>query len=117
MTDTPDPQPEPQTPAWGSQPAPYVPQPAASQVLDPETRRSLLAQAVANHVRQGSRVESQLEFQAVMVKGSPINHTFHLIATLVTCGMWGIVWLCLLGLAGENRYALRVDEYGNILEA
>lgn len=95
------------------------PPPAVSgpQPLDDATRRAYLAQAVANQVRQGSRVESQMDFQAVLVDGKPVNHVLHLILTLVTCFAWGIVWLILVGLGGEKRYSLSVDGYGNILRS
>lgn len=48
------------------------PPPASSgpQPLDDATRRAYLAQAVANQVRQGSRVESQMDFQAGLMNGS-----------------------------------------------
>jgi hypothetical protein len=85
--------------------------------MEAEARRATLAQAIANQVRQGSRVEAQSEFQAVLVDGKPINHVLHLILTLVTCGIWAIVWIALVGMGGEKRYSLQVDNYGNILRA
>lgn len=87
------------------------------QLLDDATRRSYLAQAVANQVRQGSRVESQMDLQAVLVDGKPVNHILHLILTLVTCFLWAIVWVILVGMGGEKRYSLSVDAYGNILRS
>jgi hypothetical protein len=38
-------------------------------VKTPEERKELLARAVSNEVRQGARVESQSDYQAVMITG------------------------------------------------
>lgn len=73
----------------------------------------MLARAVANEVRQGARIESQSDFQAVLVKGHRLNNTLHLILTLVTVGLWGIVWIALAIFGGEKRTVIDVDEYGN----
>jgi hypothetical protein len=78
-----------------------------------EERKKLLAQAINYQVIQGARVESQSDFQAVLVKGKPINHLLHLTITMLTCGMWGIVWIVLGLMGGEKRYVAQVDEYGN----
>jgi hypothetical protein len=80
---------------------------------DPEQRRQLRAQAVSNSVRQGWRVESQTDFQAVMVRGERPNHVLHLILTLVTFGLWGIVWIALAIFGGEKRRVIDIDDYGN----
>lgn len=96
---------------------PPVPASPGLQPLDDATRRAYLAQAVANQVRQGSRVESQMDLQAVLVDGKPVNHVLHLILTLVTCFAWAVIWIILVGVAGEKRYSLSVDAYGNILRS
>lgn len=96
---------------------PPQPSPYGTQPLDDAARRAALAQAVAVAVRQGSRVESQLEFQAVLVDGKPVNHVLHLILTLVTCLFWGIVWIILAAAGGEKRYSLSVDPFGNIIRS
>jgi hypothetical protein len=79
----------------------------------PEQRKELLARAVANQVRQGWRVESQTDYQSVLVTGSRPNHVLHLILTLVTFGLWAIVWIALALLGGEKRMVIDIDEYGN----
>ncbi len=107
MVDYPDVQPEsPEpTPMMG-----VTPQPAS-----PEQRRAALAQAVAREVASGGRVESQSEIQAIIVHGKRVNHTLHLILTLVTLTVWSWVWLILWILGGEKRIILTVDDYGNVL--
>ena len=71
------------------------------------------ADAVAREVMQGARVESENDFQAVMVGGSKINHLLHFFIGLFTCGWWWIVWIFLALTGGEKRYIVRTDEFGN----
>ena len=80
-----------------------------------EERKAILAQAVANTLAQAGkwRVESQSDYNAVIVKGKPVNHVLHLILTIVTVLFWVVVWIGLVIFGGETRYMLTVDEYGN----
>jgi Na+-transporting NADH:ubiquinone oxidoreductase subunit NqrC len=83
--------------------------------VDTETRKQRLAQAIANSVRAGWSVESQSDHQAVMVKhAQQTNHILHLILTLLTLGLWAIIWIALAILhKGEQHQVITVDEYGN----
>ena len=78
-----------------------------------EERRELLARQVTSLITQGRRVESQSDFQAVLLQGHRVNHVLHLILTLLSFGFWGIVWLALVFLGGEKREIAQVDEWGN----
>lgn len=78
-----------------------------------EERKELLARTVSGQVASGARVESQSDFQAVVVRGKSVNHVLHLILTLVTFTLWGIVWIALAIFGGEKRSMVTVDEYGN----
>jgi hypothetical protein len=79
-----------------------------------DERRALLAQQIQNASARGLRVESQSEFQAVMVEGQPVNHVLHAIITIFTCGLWAIVWIILAITGGEKREMVVVDEFGNL---
>lgn len=50
----------------------------------------------------------------MIVYGTRPNHILHLILTLVTAGLWGIVWICVAIGSGEKRMTLRVDPQGNV---
>lgn len=78
-----------------------------------EERKALLARAVSNEVRRGYRVESQTDFQAVLVKGNRPNHLLHLLLSVFTLGVWLLVWLLVVLLGGEKRQVVEVDEFGN----
>lgn len=79
-----------------------------------EHRRNL-AQAVSREVAGGYRVESQTDAQAVMVKGKSVNHTLHLILTLVTFFCWAPVWVVMAFVQKPKRLILTLDEFGNVL--
>lgn len=87
---------------------------SASGVKSADERKMLLARALQTQIAQGARIESQSDFQAVVIKGKHVNHILHLILTLVTFFMWGIVWLALVITGGEKRSIVAVDEYGNV---
>lgn len=78
----------------------------------PEERKEVLARQVARLVPQGRRVETQSDYQAVMVKGKPVNHILHLILSLVTVGFWLIIWVALVIFGGEKREIVEVDAWG-----
>jgi hypothetical protein len=80
----------------------------------PDERKAMLAQQVQHSVARGLRVESQSDFQAVLIDGKPVNHTLHAILTIFTCLLWGIVWAVIAGTGGEKREMIVVDEFGNI---
>ena len=50
---------------------------------------------------------------AVLVRGSPVNHVLHLILTILTCGVWAIVWIVLAVTQKEKLSMVTVDEFGN----
>jgi len=80
----------------------------------PEERKALLAQHVAQSVARGARVDSQSDFQAVLISGRRVNHVLHAILSLVMLGLWLIVWGLLVFTGGEKRQLVQVDEYGNV---
>lgn len=79
-----------------------------------DERKALLAQQLQQASARGLRIESQTEFQAVLVEGKPVNHVLHAILTVFTCLLWGIVWAIIAGTGGEKRHMVVVDEFGNV---
>jgi hypothetical protein len=78
-----------------------------------EERKELLARTISGQIANGSRVESQSDHQAVVVKGKPVNHVLHLILSIVTVSLWAPVWIAMAIFGGEKRSMVTVDEYGN----
>ncbi len=81
----------------------------------PDERKVILAQQLQTAAARGRRIESQSEFQAVLVEGKPVNHVLHAILTIFTCLLWGIVWAIIAATGGEKREMVVVDEFGNVL--
>ena len=77
-------------------------------------RKAMLAQAVANEVRNGWHVQSQTDFQAVMRKGKQTSHVLHLILSIITLGLWLIVWVVVWYLNRDQSMVISVDPYGNV---
>ncbi len=90
--------------------------PQETGVLALDERKRILANYIAGQVTRGMRIESQTDESAVLVKGAPVNHLLHLFLSIVTLGIWLVVWIALLIIGGEKRFAVRVDNYGNILQ-
>lgn len=80
-----------------------------------DERKVILAQQLQTAAARGLRIESQSEFQAVLVEGKPVNHVLHAILTIFTCLLWGIVWAIIAATGGEKRQMVVVDEFGNVL--
>jgi hypothetical protein len=97
--------------------SPTSPAPAASPEeitrKSPDERKEALGRAIHTQVAQGARVESQGDYQAVLVRGHRPNNMLHLFLTIVTFGLWLFVWLGLAAFGGEKRTSTSVDEWGN----
>lgn len=80
--------------------------------LSMQDRQALLVDAVEHEARHGWRVQAQTPLQASLVKGKPTSHLLHLVLTLLTFGLWAIVWICLALFAGQKSKVLTVDDTG-----
>jgi len=97
---------------------PPPPPPVASEGVPPtrrtlDERKALLANNLQSQVASGARIESQGDFQAVVVRGHRTNHLLHFFIGLFTLGAWWIVWFFIAIFGGEKRQMLSVDEFGN----
>lgn len=81
----------------------------------PDRRKAALAQAISQDVASsGWRVESQSDYQAILVKGKQTAHVLHLILTVVTVGLWAVVWI-IRGIVNRRQtLILTVDDYGHV---
>jgi hypothetical protein len=70
---------------------------------------------VRGELTNGGRIESQTGDTAVLIRGGRVNHILHLLLTIVTLGLWSLVWLLLSLTGGEKRRIIHVDEYGNVI--
>jgi hypothetical protein len=95
-------------------PAPTPPTEDLTRSAD--ERKATLDRTLADRGAQGWRIENRSDFQATIATGNKINHVLHLILTILTAGLWGIVWIILAITGGIKRHLVTVDEYGNVVE-
>ena len=65
-------------------------------------------------ISKGWSIESQGQYYAVMVEGERVNHLLHLILSIITVGLWLIVWFILATSGGQQRMMIYVDEQGEV---
>lgn len=63
------------------------------------------------------RIERESDASAIVVEGRPVNHILHLLLTLLTMGVWGIVWLAMAMAGGEKALLIDVDPQGRVTES
>lgn len=90
--------------------------PPTLERVSPDQRRAVLANVIGAEIRRGWRVESQSDFQATFIRGHRPNHVLHLLLTIVTLGLWVIVWILVSISSKEVRTVVTVDEYGRPFE-
>lgn len=103
-------------------PPPPPPPPPSSSGVDslPQSekteaeRKALLANTLQGQVANGARIESQGDFQAVVVRGHRVNHLLHFLIGLLTLGVWWLVWIVIAITGGEKRQMISVDQFGNV---
>jgi hypothetical protein len=97
-----------------SEPTTTPAEPSLQQTAD--QRKATLDRTLQRYGAQGWRIETRSEFQATIAKGERLNNTLHLILTLLTAGLWAIVWIILAIVGGIKRRMVTVDEYGNVVD-
>jgi hypothetical protein len=111
-----------ETPAEAPAPAapaetPAQAAPAAASIgQTAEQRKATLDRALQLEGAHGWRIETRSDFQATIAKGNRLNNTLHLLLTIFTAGLWGIVWIGLAIFGGIKRRMITIDEYGNIID-
>ena len=65
--------------------------------------RSASSFDVPTLIRQGWRIETETDELVVLVTGRRVNHILHLLLTLITVGIWVLVWIILVVTGGEKR--------------
>ncbi|TLF57017.1 DUF4234 domain-containing protein [Nocardia cyriacigeorgica] len=79
-----------------------------------EHRQQLLMMAVSAQAGQGAKVMSMTQTSAVLLQVDQTNHILHILLSVVTCGLWLIVYVIQMNTAKIRRYQIYVDEYGMV---
>lgn len=78
-------------------------------------RRELLDHEVVRKIGiYKGRLAHQTDVEAVIITGKPVNHVLHLLLSVLTLGLWLLVWPFVAIGGGERRVVLRVDEQGEV---
>ena len=65
-------------------------------------------------ISKGWIIESQGQYHAVIVDGEKINHVLHLLVSVITVGLWIVVWIVLAVFGGQQRLMIYVNEQGEV---
>jgi hypothetical protein len=72
--------------------------------------------AVADYVAEhNGRVAFQGDDRVVVVTGRPVNHVVHLLLTIITGGLWIVVWILVAATRREESHLVTVDDAGQVL--
>jgi hypothetical protein len=104
--------------AWTEAHKPEAPtqEVAGTLTKSADERKAALDRTLASRGAQGWRIENRSDFQATIATGKPVHHVLHLILTILTAGLWAIVWIIVAITGGIKRHLITIDEYGNIAE-
>ena len=80
---------------------PSTTEPTTTPAPTTEQRRANLDSALQRYGASGWRIENRSDFQATIAKGKDIKHGLHLYLTIITGGLWGLVWS---GVWLKNRW-------------
>lgn len=84
------------------------------QMLPAATRERILTKAVDAEVLAGATVVRRTSEGVILGYVKPVNHLAHFLMTLITGGLWGIVWLVVVATKKQERIRLDVDLWGNV---
>lgn len=76
---------------------------------------SALDQAVAAEIQAGAELESQTPVMAVLRTGKKVNHVLHIILSVLTAGLWLIVWAILVATNKRQRIVLSLNDAGEVV--
>lgn len=79
-----------------------------------EQLQRVINEDIAFH-RGRYRVTQQTATQATLTTGRRPSHVLHLILTIVTAGLWGLVWIGVALTNKERSFVVAVDAQGNVL--
>ena len=92
-----------------------APQPKPRIMMSPGEREQRLEQAMAVYGLQGELTRNgpyQFQFKTA---GTTVPHVLYALLSLVTCGLWLIIWLIHVAVQKSPTLGtVRVDEYGAV---
>lgn len=87
---------------------------AGTPVGEGRRRRALMLAVEDQVVANGATVVLDGPHGVVLAYPRAVSHVFHAVMTLVTAGLWIVVWLALALGRGQRRVRLEADDWGNV---
>ncbi len=88
---------------------------ADEDVVDDERRARILAYAVEDQVSDNGAVVLYEGPRGIAVAyRRRVSHVLHAVLTVLTSGLWAVVWLAAVAGRREDRFRLEVDRWGNV---
>ena len=81
----------------------------------PYVRRDDLERVVAEEVAFGWRVEWRGPGEAIVSRPKRVSHVFHGVMTLLTGGLWAIIWIAVALNRVDDRQYLAIDDRGLVV--
>lgn len=82
----------------------------------PAVDRTAILQAVlVQYTGSNVQVVAQSPYSATLVNRANPQHVLHLILTLLTCGLWLLVWLIVAASTHDTTMRVFVDEQGKVI--
>lgn len=82
--------------------------------LEPQRLERCLTQALAAEELRGGRVVRQESRFAVLAYRRRVSHLAHALLTVLTGGLWGIVWIVMAIARTEDLARLDIDRWGHV---
>jgi len=83
--------------------------------IDPKRGRHALARAVGDQVASNDAiVVYDGPSGVVLAYQHPVSHLFHAVMTVITAGLWGVVWFVVALRQREDRVRFDIDPWGNV---
>ncbi len=80
----------------------------------PEERARLLDQVVDEEVLGGATVLLRRPHDVLVAYQRPVSHGLHGVLTILTGGLWGIVWVVMVLARSQDRVRLEMDPQGHV---
>ena len=85
-----------------------------ANVMDDAKRERIFEKAMTEELLQGSNVLQRDSFSAVVGRTKRVSHGLHAFLTVITLGMWSVVWIVMSVARKEIRTRLSIDRWGHV---
>ena len=85
-----------------------------ANVMDDPKRERIFEKAITEELLAGANVVQRDRFSAVTGRQKPVGHGLHAFLTLMTLGLWSVVWIVMAISRKEIRTRISIDRWGHV---